>query len=147
MLSFETIIIKREGINAAYIIIPYDIEEVFGAKRVKAKAKFDGYEYRGSIVAMDNSYVIGLTKEVRRKIGKQQGDRIKVEIEKDDEERVVEMDEDLYEVIQDNEIAILNYESLSYTEQKEINRWLQSAKKEYKKALRIGKTVENLMKM
>jgi len=147
MLSFETIIIKHEGINAAYIIIPYDIQEVFGVKRVKVKAKFDGYEYRGSIVTMDNSYVIGLTKEVRRKIEKQPGDRISVEIEKDNEERAVEMDEDLYEVIQDNQIAILNYENLSYTEQKEINKWLQSAKKEHKKALRIGKTVENLMKM
>lgn len=147
MLNFETIIIKHEGINAAYIIIPYDIQEIFGAKRVKVKAKFDGYEYRGSIVTMDNSYVIGITKEIRRKIEKQPGDRIKVEIEKDNDERVVEIDEDLYEVIQDNEVAILNYENLSYTEQKEINRWLQSAKKEHKKALRIGKTVEKLMKM
>lgn len=147
MLKFETIIDKHEGIDAAFVVVPYDIEQIFGAKRVKVNAKFDGHEYRGSVVRMGDSYIIGITKEMRAKIKKQAGDKISVELEKDEEERAVEIDEDLKEVIEKNEIALLNYENLSYTEKKSINKWIQSAKNEDTKALRIGKTVENLMKM
>ncbi|TYP48134.1 DUF1905 domain-containing protein [Thermosediminibacter litoriperuensis] len=49
---FQAEIKKHEGINGAYIETPFDVEAVFGAKRVKVKAYFDGKEYRGSIVRM-----------------------------------------------------------------------------------------------
>lgn len=40
--------------------------KLFGGKRVKIKATFDGYEYRGSIVRMGTPcYILGITKEKR----------------------------------------------------------------------------------
>lgn len=50
--KLEVIIQKHEGKDATYIDIPFDVEKEFKAKRVKVKAKFDGFEYRGSIVNM-----------------------------------------------------------------------------------------------
>ncbi|HCF48791.1 MAG TPA: hypothetical protein DER60_00825, partial [Syntrophomonas sp.] len=83
--SFTAIVKKHEGINGAYVEIPFDVEEVFGAKRVKVKARFDGVEYRGSIVRMGGCYWIGLTQELRKTIAKNPGDSVQVEIEKDED--------------------------------------------------------------
>lgn len=50
--------------------IPFDVKKVFGAERVKVKARFDGVEYRGSIVKVGGCYIIGLTNEIRKVLGK-----------------------------------------------------------------------------
>lgn len=85
--KFKAIIEKAEGVDGAYIKIPFDIKKEFGKGRVKVRATFDGTEYDGSIVNMgvkneDSSicYIIGITKEIRNKINKNFGDSIKVTI-------------------------------------------------------------------
>ena len=78
---------KVPDIDGAYIEFPFDIRKEFGKGRVKVHATFDGAGYDGSIVNMgikneDGSicYIIGLRKDIRSKIGKQQGDRVTVTI-------------------------------------------------------------------
>ena len=87
--EFEAEIKKVPDIDGAYIEIPFDIRKEFGKGRVKVTATFDGIVYNGSIVNMgvknaDGSicYIIGITKAIREKIGKQAGDTIKVKIQK-----------------------------------------------------------------
>lgn len=45
--KFTAVIQKHEGINAGYVEMPFDVEAVFGSKRVKVIALFDGAQYRG----------------------------------------------------------------------------------------------------
>jgi hypothetical protein len=85
--EFEALIQKVPDIDGAYVEFPYDLKEEFGKGRVKVQATFDGEPYDGSIVNMgvknaDGSvcYIIGLRKDVRAKINKQPGDRVKVTI-------------------------------------------------------------------
>ena len=85
--EFEAIIQKVTDIDGAYVEFPYDVKVEFGKGRVKVRATFDGEPYDGSIVNMgvknaDGSvcYIIGLRKDIRTKIGKQQGDSVKVTI-------------------------------------------------------------------
>jgi len=85
--EFEAIIQKVPDIDGAYVEFPYDVRSEFGKGRVKVYATFDGELYHGSIVNMgvknaDESvcYIIGLSKEIRSKIGKQPGDRVMVTI-------------------------------------------------------------------
>ena len=85
--QFETEIKKVPGIDGAYIEFPYDIKKEFGKGRVKVHAEFDGEPYDGSIVNMGMTnengsicYIIGILKDIRRKINKQPGDVIKVTI-------------------------------------------------------------------
>lgn len=121
MKKFNAEIKKKEEKDGAYIEIPFDVEEVYGAKRVKVKATFDGVEYRGSIVKMGlPCYIIGITKEIRKKIEKEPGDIIKVTIEKDEEERVVEIPTDFKERIElDNNIKEF-WNTLSFSIQKNM---------------------------
>lgn len=128
--KFEAVIKKLEDKNGAYIEIPFDVEKEFGAKRVKVKAKFDSIEYRGSIVKMGTPcYIIGITKDIRNKLGKDQGDTISVEVEKDEEERIVEVPEDLAKAMGENPGAKEFYESLSYSGKRKYVNWINGAKK------------------
>lgn len=84
---FDAVIQKNPDMDAAYVIFPYDIREVFGKGRVKVHATFDGAPYDGSIVNMGVKdadgkvcYVIGMTKAIRKKIGKSFGDPVAVTI-------------------------------------------------------------------
>ena len=145
MKKFNAEIKKKEEKDGAYIEIPFDVEEVYGAKRVKVKATFDGVEYRGSIVKMGlPCYIIGITKEIRKKIEKEPGDIIEVTIEKDEEDRVVEIPTDFKERIElDNNIKEF-WNTLSFSMQKKYVTWITSAKKEDTRNKRIDTAIEKL---
>ncbi|NLC68698.1 MAG: DUF1905 domain-containing protein [Clostridiaceae bacterium] len=85
--EYEAIIQRVPGMDGAYVEFPYDVKAEFGKGRVKVHATFDGEPYDGSIVNMgvknaDGSmcYILGLRKDIRAKIGKQPGDKVKVVI-------------------------------------------------------------------
>ena len=86
--KFESQIYASEvGKGGAYIIFPYDIREEFGKRRVKVRATFDGVDYQGSIVNMgvkneDGSicYILGIRKDIRKKIEKDIGDTVSVRV-------------------------------------------------------------------
>lgn len=143
--NFEAELKKVEGKEASYIEIPFDVEEEFDVKRVKVKALFDGVEYRGSIVKMGlPCYIIGVTKDIRNKISKTYGDTIKVVIEKDVEDRNIEVPEKLNVMFNDNKDACEFYESLSYSQKKKYVEWINSAKKEETFEKRIKETIKKL---
>ena len=79
--------IKPADKGGAYVEFPYDIRKEFGKGRVKVHATFDGEPYDGSIVNMgvknpDGSicYILGILKDIRKKIGKQPGDSVHVTV-------------------------------------------------------------------
>lgn len=79
--EFEAEIKKVPDIDGAYVEIPFDVKAEFGKGRVAVKATFDGVEYNGSLVKMGTPcHIIGIRKDIRRKIGKQPGDIVKVTI-------------------------------------------------------------------
>ncbi|MDE6905781.1 MAG: DUF1905 domain-containing protein [Lachnospiraceae bacterium] len=81
--EFEALIEPVPDKGGAFVRFPYDIREEFGKGRVKADITFDGEPYRGSVVNMgvkheDGSicYIIGIRKDIQKKIGKQPGDTV-----------------------------------------------------------------------
>ena len=86
--EYDAIIQNSEiGKGGAYVQFPYDVRVEFGKGRVKVHATFDSEPYDGSIVNMgvknaDGSvcYIIGILKDIRTKIGKKQGDTVKVTV-------------------------------------------------------------------
>jgi bifunctional DNA-binding transcriptional regulator/antitoxin component of YhaV-PrlF toxin-antitoxin module len=143
--KFTSQIQKHEGINGAYVIIPFDVEEVFGAKRVKVRAFFDGEEYRGSIVKMGDCFMIGMTQALRKKIEKEPGDTVEVEVEKDEEERIIELPDDFKLALDENITAKAYYETLSFSHKKKFYQWITSSKKHETRLNRIEKAIEMLV--
>lgn len=79
--KFSAVIMKVPDIDRAYIEFPYDVRTEFGKGRVKVHATFDNVHYDGSLVRMKTPcHIIGISKDIRAKIGKQSGDTIEVTI-------------------------------------------------------------------
>ena len=143
--NFKAEIKKHKDKDATYIEVPLEDEKEFGSKRVKVRVKFDNIDYRGSIVKMGlPCYMIGITKEIRNKIGKSYGDIISVEIEKDEDERIVELPKEFKEKLIKNNDAYKFYESLSYSQKRKYFQWITSAKKEETKIKRQEEAIEKL---
>ena len=81
LYEFDAVIQKVPDLDGAYVEFPYDVKEEFGKGRVKVSATFDGVPYEGSLVRMKTPcHIIGIRKEIRKQIGKQPGDTIRVTI-------------------------------------------------------------------
>ena len=85
MHSFRAILVQNKGMDAAYVEVPMDIRKEFGKGRLKVEATFDGVPYSGSIVNMgvkdaegNICYILGVTKAIRKQIGKTFGEEIEV---------------------------------------------------------------------
>jgi len=135
---------KHETLEATGITIPFDVEEVFGAKRVAVKATINGAVYRGSIVRMGGKYMLGIPKAFRQEAGLKAGDNIVVTIEKDTEERKVDLPSDLAQELRKDTKLNEVWKKLSYTIRKEQARGLVDAKKPETRARRLEKTLEML---
>lgn len=97
-ITFEAEIKQNGTMNAAFVDFPFSTEELFGKKgQVKIKALLDEkVEYRGSLAKMkSNCHLLGLTQEVRKQLGKTFGDKVTVKLWEDQEERIVEIPEDV----------------------------------------------------
>ena len=81
-------VLHEEDDGGAYVIFPWDVREIFGKGRLKVHAEFNGIPYDGSIVNMGLKdeqgkicWVIGVRKEIRRKLGVQDGSILHVIIQ------------------------------------------------------------------
>ncbi|PYS98456.1 MAG: antitermination protein NusB [Acidobacteria bacterium] len=135
---------KHEKLDATGITIPFDVDEVFGAKRVAVKATVNGAVYRGSIVRMGGKYMLGIPKAFRVEAGVKAGDNIVVTIEKDSEERTVDVPADLAKELKKDKSLGDAWKKMSFTIRKEQARTIEDAKKPETRVRRLEKTLELL---
>lgn len=135
---------KHEKLDATGITIPFDVEEVFGSKRVPVKAMINGAEYRGSIVRMSGKYMLGIPKAFREAAGIKAGDNIVVTLEKDVAERTVAVPADLAKELKKDKVLRETWDKLSFTIRKENAKALEEAKQPETRARRLAKTLEML---
>jgi hypothetical protein len=136
-----------DGMDTAFISIPFNVEKTYGTKgQVKVKATFDGHPYRGVIANMGRGcHTLGVRKDIREAIGKQVGDSISVELEKDNEERIVDVPDDLKQALSKSKKALEFFNTLSYTNRKEYAVWVSSAKREETREKRLSETIKRLL--
>ena len=134
--------------DAAYVIIPFNVAQVYGPKgQVKVKAFFNGYEYRGSVVPMGGgSHVLGIRKDIRKAINKTFGDEIEVKLERDLEPRQVTIPPELEAAFNENPEARSAFEKLAFTHKRELVAYITEAKKPETRFRRIEKTITQLLK-
>lgn len=140
-------VIQDAGGGGAFVEVPFDVEKEFGSKRPRVKAMIEGIPYRGTLTRMSTEcHILGIRKEIREQIGKTFGDAIKVTVEPDTEERVVEVPVELKKLFRAEREAKAVFEKLSYTHKREYVMWINEAKKEETRQNRIVKTIEMLKK-
>ncbi len=137
--------IETAGEGGACVFFPYDVQKEFGTLgRVPVKVKFDGVPYTGTMIRYGApQHMLPMLKAIREQIGKQPGDMVDVEVEKDETERTVEIPP-AFAAILKSEKLLAGFEKLSYTHRKEYVRWITEAKKEETRERRMAKAVELL---
>jgi hypothetical protein len=143
-MTFTAVLQRDPDMDGGFVVVPFDVQAAFGAKRIKVKATFDGVAYRGSIVRMEGAFVIGVTQAIRGQIGKQPGDTINVTVERDDEPRTVELPDTLRAALEADTEAAQAFQALSYTRRKEYAAWVAQAKTEATTQRRLEKMLAEL---
>lgn len=138
--TFNATLEKHAKLDATGIVIPFDVEEIFGAKRVAVKATVNGAEYRGSIVRMGGKYMLGIPKAFREAAGISAGENIVITVEKDTEDRVVILPKDLASELKKNGL-METWDRLSYSHRKEHARAIEEAKQPETRSRRIEKAI------
>lgn len=141
--TFQTLLEKHDKSEATIITIPFDVEKVFGAKRVPVKVSVNGAEYRSTVMRIGGKYMMAVPKVFRDAAGIKAGDEITVVMEKDTEKRTVKIPKDLANALEKANVQD-KFSKMSYTHQKEYVNAVNEAKKEETRKRRIENTIEIL---
>lgn len=111
---------------------------------VKVRGTIDGYEIRKyHLMPMGNGKLfLPVKAEIRKKIKKEEGDKVHVILYPDKEP--LEVPEEMLLCMKDEPAALKFFNSLSESEQKFYIQWIYSAKKEETKVDRLAKTIDRL---
>lgn len=139
--TFNAVLEKHEGMEATGITIPFDVEKIFGKKRVPVRVWINGAEYRSTVFRMGGRFMMAVPKVLRDAAGIKAGETISVVMEKDLEKRTVELPEDLAEALKKEDLTEV-FLKMSYTHQKEYVNAINEAKKAETRVRRIGKAIE-----
>jgi hypothetical protein len=131
--------------GGAYVVVPPAVVAALGGRgRIPVCAWFDGIEYRGYVVSMDNDgMILGVRKDIRTALGKGPGDTVTVTVQLDELARVVTVPDDLRVALDDAGLAD-TFGALSYSHQREYVTWIDEAKKPETRARRVRQTIERL---
>lgn len=142
-----TAVIQNAGGGGAFVEVPFDVEKAFGAKKPRVKAVIEGVPYRGLLTRMGGpNHILIILKGIREQIGKSFGDEIKITVEPDTEERVIEIPTDLMKELKKHKAAKAIFDKLSYTHRREYVMWINEAKRSETRQNRIVKAIEMLKK-
>ncbi|HQB98820.1 MAG: YdeI/OmpD-associated family protein [Candidatus Cloacimonetes bacterium] len=131
--------------NSAYIVFDFDVEAVFGTKgRIPVVMTIDGKKFQRNLARYAGEYMMVFNKELRDETGYRAGDRVQILLERDQEERRVQIPEDIMDVMRETGV-LPAWEKQSYSHQKEHIDWILDAKKDETKERRIDKLI-NLLK-
>ncbi len=109
-----TATIQNSGGGGAFVEVPFDVEEPFGSKRPRVNATNEGVPHRGTLVRMGGpNHILIILKDIREKIGKTFGDKVKIMIEADVQPRVVAIPKNLAGALKKDREAKIRFGKLS----------------------------------
>jgi len=145
-LEFRARIEGREVGAVAALRPPFDVVKVFGTRaRVPVRGTINGFPFRSSLARMGGCHLMPVNKGLREGAGVNAGDTVSVVMERDEEERIVQVPPALQKELLKSKAALANWKKLCYTHQKEIAVSITGAKQEETRARRLAKSM-NILK-
>ena len=132
--------------TGTYVTVPREVQAKLGLTgRPKIQAVIAGHPYRGSLMpAGDGTFCLGVLKAIQQSAGVKRGDTIAVELAVDTAPRVIETPADLAKALVKNKKAAAAWAKLSYTNQREMARSIEEAKKPETRERRLASALESL---
>lgn len=142
--SFEATF-ESAGIGkVAMIEVPFDVKAAFGKARPPVVATVGGYELRTTLVVYGGKTYVGLRRSHVEASGLEVGQRVKVTLALDTEERTVDVPADLAAALKRDAKAAKAWEALSFTHRREHVEAILGAKRAETRARRVAKALELL---
>lgn len=139
-----TATMQDAGGGGVYVLFPYDVTQEFGKARVPIRCTIDGEPYRGTMVKYGHpQHMILVLKSIREKIGKGPGDKVKIWLVEDAEERTVEVPDALASMLKKNKLEAA-FNKRCFTQRKEWVAGINDAKREETRDKRLNTIIETL---
>lgn len=155
MVNLSTIIEKFDKMGEktgwTYVFIPFDVAEKINPKvkksyRVKGKIDSIPIKQMALIPMGSGDFIIPLKADLRKKIKKQKGEKVKLVLELDASE--FKISSDFLECLKDDKSAEKFFKALTPGHQKYYSKWIDEAKTIETKSKRIAQALEGFkMKM
>ena len=139
--TFTTRLVNDGGVE-----VPFDVEQVFGRKRVPIVVTVNGVKYRTTVSVYGGRYFFPMRRAIREQAGVAANGMVKVTIEPDLAVRTIEAPRDLQLAMRKSAPAQASWKKWSYTHRKEMVDWITSAKRPETRERRVGKAVAMLAK-
>jgi hypothetical protein len=135
---------KGEKTGWTYIEIPSSLANKLipnNKKSFRVKGKLDSYAYEGiSLLPMgEGAFIMALNATIRKKIKKQKGASVKVEMQVDTKEKP--LSPDFLDCLSDEPKAQEKFNSLPKGHQRYFSKWIEEAKTDATKTKRITRAV------
>lgn len=136
-------VLRREESGGHLVEVPLDVPAVFGEARPRVRGTVNGHPFSTRISKYGGVYYLGFNREVRDAAGIREGDRLEIELERDETPREVDVPADLAQALASGGVRG-TFDALSFTHRKEYVRWIEDAKREVTRQRRLVKAVEML---
>jgi murein tripeptide amidase MpaA len=144
VMNFRTTILLG-GKTATGLQVPDDVVDGLAAgKRPAVKVTVAGYTYRTTVAARGGMFLVPLSAENRIAANVKAGDEVDVDLELDEEPRVVTVPDDLAAAFAEDNQAKANFDGMAFTHRNEYVRWIESAKRPETRQRRVSEAVTAL---
>lgn len=128
-----------------YVFIPFEVAEKLNKgvkKSYRVKGKIDAVAIKQlALIPMGNGdFIIPLKADLRKKLRKQKGEKVKLSIELDASD--FKHDKDFMDCLNDDKQALKFFHTLSGSHQRYYTKWIETAKTIDTKSKRIAQAVE-----
>ena len=134
--------IQLAGKTATGIRVPDEVIQGLGAgRRVAVRATIGPHTYRSTVAPYNGVFMLPLSAENRVAAGVSAGEEVDVDLELDDQPRVVELPDDLAAALDADPAVRTAFDALSYTARNAHVVSVEGAKTEETRQRRIAKCV------
>jgi hypothetical protein len=120
------------------------VKSLGGGKRPPVKITLNGHSWRTRVAIMRGRYLLGLSNANRQAAGVATGDKVEVQVELDEEPRVLVEFEDFARALDSDSASRAAYERLADTHKREHIRSIENAKRPETRERRIATALEAL---
>ncbi len=144
--TYKTILIYGPN-KGVYAEFPFDSIKEFGSRKpVRVNVDFDGLPYSMSLLPNGKGgHWLHVKKDIRTAIGKEEGDTISVELEKDNSPKTVKIPDYLQWLLDEDETIAKYFKKLPFSAKKFWVDYIQEPKNDNTKVERINRLFQLLV--
>lgn len=143
--SFWTTLVRPQGVGTwTYAPILFDVAAETGVRaRLRVKGTIDAVPFKGMLMPMGSGkHFIVVNGELRERIGKSAGDKVKLEMDVDSSPVRVTVPRDLTRALVRKRTARAAFDAMAPSHRKAYVRWIQEARTPETRSRRITEAVE-----